>query len=80
MTVEVSFINEAPKAVSSVLCVCGSPEEAELFTGPKILSDGSKELAYLPCKFVLSARGFFGHIFCITIIIIIIIIIVMNKI
>jgi len=75
---EVSFINEAPKAVSSVLCGRGSPEEVELFTGPTILFDGCKELAYLPCKFVLSARGFFRHILCV-VIIIIIIITVINK-
>jgi len=78
LTLDVSFINEAPKTVSSGLCDCGSPEAAELFTGSTMLSDGSKELAYLPCKFIPSARACCHHIFCI-IIINIIIITVMNK-
>jgi hypothetical protein len=76
LTVDVSFINEAPKAVTYALCDRGTPEAAELFTGP-IFFYGSKELSYLPCKFFPSATACCRHIFCN--IIIIIIITVMNK-
>ena len=70
---------KSPKAVSFVSCDRGSPEATELFTGPTMLFDGPKEITYLPCKFIPSARVCCRHIFCIIIIIIIIIITVMNK-
>jgi hypothetical protein len=79
LTADVTFINEAPKTASFLFCDRRYPETAGFFTGPTVLFVESKDLAYLPGKYVPSARACFHHKFGVNTVVVVVVVTLMNK-